>query len=66
MITILDPPGDAPVATTGLGSLGALAALNTEPEIPPLHSSLAKYFRDDLIVHVKDLPGESLERQVSG
>lgn len=55
--------GDS-AGVSGLGSLGALAALNSDTDITPLQS-LAQYFRKDLIAHAKDLPGDELERQVS-
>lgn len=52
--------GDATLSL-GLSSLEAAK----EKEIPELPSSLAVYFREDLISHVKNLPGEAFERQVN-
>jgi len=64
-LSILDTGGnETSGGMANLGSLGALAALNSETEIPPLPPSLAKYYNPDLIAHIQDLPGEALERQV--
>jgi hypothetical protein len=35
-----------------------------EQEIPDLPASLSVHFREDLIAHIKNLPGEPFERQV--
>ncbi len=38
--------------------------MKQEQEIPALPASLSIHFREDLIAHIKNLPGEPFERQV--